>query len=314
MKDRHLSGLNKSRAVILCGGKGSRLGTLTRNIPKPLLKVHGRPLLWYLVLTLLKYGFRYLLFPVGYKGDLIQEFLHKEFDGLDISIECVDTGENASIADRLLKIADRIPSGSDFFLVNGDTYFNFDISDMYNFHLKQDALLTMSSVQFYSQYGLIIEDENGLASFSRDERFCHMALDEKRKGFVNAGLVWLKKEALELIDKNAPGNFEHDLYPKIIAQGRAAHYHIDGDWFAVDTPKDLAILNGVMEDSHLRVGDVVKKAQNELLVSRYSYSVCYVPDDKEFWKSVLNKTVIPHQVELQPGPDAGKNLCWLNCP
>ena len=65
--------------VILCGGRGSRLAPITNTIPKSLIKIHEKPILWYVFLTLFKYGFRKFIFPLGYKGEMIEEFTTREF-------------------------------------------------------------------------------------------------------------------------------------------------------------------------------------------------------------------------------------------
>ena len=59
----------KKIAVVLCGGKGSRMGGLTKNLPKPLLKIHGKPIIWYSIKILNSYGFNKIIFPLGYKGE-----------------------------------------------------------------------------------------------------------------------------------------------------------------------------------------------------------------------------------------------------
>lgn len=307
--------LREKRAVVLCGGRGSRLGALTEDLPKPLMRVHEHPLLWYVVLTLKKHGFRKLVFPLGYKGDKIRAFLEREFRELDLVLECHDTGEDASIGARLAQVTSGWSADEDFFLVNGDTFFDFDVLEMYRLHRRRNALLTLSSVEIRSQYGLIVEDKGRVVGFERDQRVSSLALDRdgKRTGFVNAGLVWLRREALEHVELARSKNFEQELYPRLIALGRVAHHRIDGHWFPVDTAKDLSIINGTATDSRIEIGDIVKTAKKDL-ASRYSYSVRYVPDVEAFWRSVLSKTVVPHQVEVQPGPEQGKEICWLKCP
>jgi glucose-1-phosphate cytidylyltransferase len=307
--------LRETRAVVLCGGRGSRLGALTEELPKPLVHVHEHPLLWYVVLTLKKHGFRRLVFPLGYKGEKIRAFLEQELADLDLVFECHDTGADASIGARLAQVTHGWERDEDFFLVNGDTFFDFDVLEMYRLHRRRNALLTLSSVEIRSQYGLIVEEQGRVVGFERDQRVASLALDRAgtRTGYVNAGLVWLKREALEHIDLAASKNFEQELYPRLIALGRVAHQRIDGHWFPVDTAKDLSIINGTASDSRIEIGEIVKTAKKDL-ASRYSYSVRYVPDVQSFWRSVLDKTVVPHQVEVQPGPEAGKEICWLKCP
>lgn len=307
------SPLQNTWAVILCGGRGSRLGSLTDAVPKPLLNVHDKPILWYIFLTLYRQGFRRFIFPIGYKGELIEGFITQEFEGYDCMLRFVETGVDTRIAKRLQIATKIIPDQDNFFLLNGDTIFDFDIEGMYHYHLKKKALVTLTSVEIISPYGIIVEKDGSLFDFSRDRRVSHFSLDHDAniKGYVNAGLSWLNKDSLKLIDLESCENFEQDLYPKVISQGRAAHYKIFGSWFAIDTQKDLHTIN-LETETKQEIGKIMMEKKKNL-ASRYSYQTRYLEDIRVIKEKIMNQTIIPHQVEVQPGPDAGP-LCWLRCP
>ena len=78
-------------AVILCGGHGRRLGRTTDTMPKSLLKVSNKPILWYIYLILYKNGFRNFIFPLGYKGHIIKNYIKSEFGKLDCNFNLIDT-------------------------------------------------------------------------------------------------------------------------------------------------------------------------------------------------------------------------------
>ena len=82
--------LNNIWAVILCGGRGSRLGSITETTPKPLVKVHDKPILWYIMNNLISKGIKKFIFPLGYKGEMIEEFVCSNYDGNDFDIVCVE--------------------------------------------------------------------------------------------------------------------------------------------------------------------------------------------------------------------------------
>ncbi len=87
-------------AIILCGGKGTRLGLLGKKIPKTMVKIHGREILWYIINILKKNNFNHLILPLGYKGNKIRNFFKKNkkiFDKVDL----VDTGLNSNIGKRI---------------------------------------------------------------------------------------------------------------------------------------------------------------------------------------------------------------------
>ena len=97
--------INKRTAIILCGGKGSRLGSIGKKIPKTLVEIHSKPILWYIIKNLLKNKFNHLILPVGYKSQMIRSYIDKnkdEFSGAKIDI--VNTGVDTIISKRIFKI------------------------------------------------------------------------------------------------------------------------------------------------------------------------------------------------------------------
>ena len=238
--------------VVLCGGRGSRLAPITNSIPKSLVKVHEKPILWYVFLTLFKYGFRQFIFPLGYKGEMIKEFVAQEFKDRECALMFFDTGVDAPIAQRLEKVKNTIPEHDDFFLINGDTLFDFDIQSMYKFHHERSALLTLSSTDYISTYGIILEESNQVTDFVYGSKVARIFMDKNCtvEGYRNAGFTWLNKDALQLINLAECNNFEDALIREVVKTGRAYHYRIGGDWFPVETQKDLDIISGMGKTKH----------------------------------------------------------------
>ena len=255
-------------AVVLCGGRGSRLGPVTNERPKALVEIHDKPILWYVFLSLYRHGVRNFVFPLGYKGQMIEEYVREISRGMDCNIVCVDTGEDTEIADRVAKILPFVPDHSDFLILNSDTIFEFDIDEMYRLHRSKNALVTLSSVEVVSSWGLILLKENGdLAGFDRERKVHQMRSKEapSLEGVVNSGIAWLNKDAFSFVDLNVCRDFETHLYSKLIEMGRAAHYYLRGSWFPIDTPKDLNVMNLAIGDRHESGG--VAKAVKERLTS-----------------------------------------------
>jgi glucose-1-phosphate cytidylyltransferase len=164
----------------------------------------------------------------------------------------MDTGENTSIAGRISQISDFIPDGEDFFLINSDTIFDFDINSMYEQHKKDNSLVTLSSVEVTSPWGIIymkerISGPGEVVGFDRKRKIRYVASGPDAHGLINSGLAYLNKDALKCVDLESPEavyDFESVLYSKIISMGRLRHYQLEGIWFPIDTPKDLSIING----------------------------------------------------------------------
>ena len=84
-------------AVILCGGKGTRLGALGKKLPKSLVRIDGKPIIWYILKTLKKNKFNHFILPVGYKGSMISNYIRNNNEFKDYKIQLINTGTNSSI-------------------------------------------------------------------------------------------------------------------------------------------------------------------------------------------------------------------------
>ena len=250
-------------AVILCGGRGARMGDLTKRHPKPMLRVHDRPIIWFVIASVVRAGVRNIIFPLGYGGESIQKFVESDLIVSDVNYHFIDTGRDTPIGNRLDQVVHLVPDNHSFLLINGDTIFDFDLAEMAKAHQRSSAMVTLSSVQITSAYGLIIVRDGEVLDFTRDSRVEKYVVADGGgtvDGHVNAGICYLQKESLFQIDFGKSENFEADLYPQIIRQGGANLYHIKDFWYSIDTPKDLAVAN----DSRDPVCDRVRELKIEL--------------------------------------------------
>ena len=252
-------------AVILCGGRGSRMGNLASDMPKPLLPVHGKPILWYTFWTLYKHGFRNFVLPLGYKGEMVDEYMWGLARDSGCQILSRDTGNDTPIAQRIDQISDMIPDNMDFLLLNSDTIFDFDIEGMYQTHKDTNSLVTLSSVEVVSSWGLILMKGEKLTGFDRQRKVRQLISDNTSgtHGLVNSGLAYINKAALAHVDLNGCEDFETSLYQRIIGMKRATHFQLRGLWFPIDTPKDLQVINLTIEDRHAS-GHAVKTVRDSL--------------------------------------------------
>ena len=132
-------------AIILCGGKGTRLGALSKKIPKTLIKIHNERILWFIIKILKKNKFNHFILPIGYKGKQIKKFIKRTFNNENIKI--FNTGFNTSISSRIHKVKKYIKS-DDFLLLNGDAIFNFNLVKIYKNHVKNKTKMTFISFGF----------------------------------------------------------------------------------------------------------------------------------------------------------------------
>lgn len=145
------------KVVVLCGGRGSRLSPLTDRIPKPLVTLNGKPLLFHLVDSYVKKGFREFIICTGYRADMIKEFF--ESSCLDANVEFSDSGETAGILERLYNARELMTE--QVFVAYGDTLINLDLKAMLASHRNSEAKVTITTANVRSPFGLVGVDKDG---------------------------------------------------------------------------------------------------------------------------------------------------------
>ncbi len=229
-------------AVILCGGKGTRLGSITKKIPKSMVKINEKPIIWYILKTLKYNNFNHFILPVGYKGDQIKKYIAtKDFN--DFNVKIVSTGVNTPIAKRIFKIKKFINSDN-FLLLNGDAIFDFNLDKIFRKHIKNNK----SSVTFLGSetnlpYGTIVLSNGLVKNFQRDVIFNAVKIANKSNNtaYVYSGMVILNNK---ILNENFQflKNFEIELYPKIIKNYKCKFQKLFGFWHSIDNIKDIKTL------------------------------------------------------------------------
>jgi len=175
-------------AIILAGGFGTRLREVIKDVPKPMADINGKPFLEILLRYLKKRHPYDRLLSVGYKQEVIVEYFKDSFAGIDIIYTKEDKplGTGGAIKRALEKIDD-----TQVFVLNGDTFFDIDLEDMKNFHLKSCADITISlkKMKNFDRYGSVILDKNRVLKF-KEKRFV-------KSGYINGGIYILKTDILK---------------------------------------------------------------------------------------------------------------------
>jgi NDP-sugar pyrophosphorylase family protein len=131
-------------AVVLCGGIGTRIKEITHSIPKSLIKIQKKPLIWFTISSLLKSGVNKIIFPLGYKGNQIENYLKNDFKNNLHQFSIIKTGINTEIIDRIKKIAPLLKDHESFVFTNSDTLFSFDLKKFISFHQKNKYKISLS--------------------------------------------------------------------------------------------------------------------------------------------------------------------------
>jgi glucose-1-phosphate cytidylyltransferase len=220
------------KVAILCGGRGTRLREHTQSIPKPLVEIGGRPILWHVIQIYLAQGFRRFVLLTGYKAEMIEHFAQGERWPEGTVVECVDTGLETPTGGRLRVAADAL-NGDRFCATYADGVADIDLHALLSDHANHGASATMTVVRPELQFGVAELNGDGLVrGFIEKPRSDH---------WINGGFFCFEPSVLELIDEDAV--LEREPLEKLAAQGRLRAYQHHGFWDCMDTYKDAVLLN-----------------------------------------------------------------------
>ena len=246
------------KVVILCGGQGSRIRDVSEVLPKPMLSIGDRPILWHIMKIYSSYGFKEFILCLGYKGWMIKDFFinytskisdislslgredslffHNANDEFDWKITLAETGENAQTGARVKRI-ERYLKGSDHFcLTYGDGVANVDLNALVKQHRASKMTATITGVHPIGRFGEIEIDENRITEFNEKPNVS--------TGLINGGFMVMNTKAIGKYFTDEEGlNLETDVMPKIVKDGQMGIYRHEGFWNCMDTPREYSNLN-----------------------------------------------------------------------
>lgn len=214
------------KVVLFCGGLGMRLRSAPDNVPKPMIPIGPRPIIWHLMKYYAHHGLRDFILCLGHRGEVIRSQLQDE-DG-DWSITFVDTGIDASIGQRL-RAVEPLLQGEEIFCANyADGLTDLPFADQMAHFLRHDRVAGFLSVRPNLSYHAVAATPDGLVT-----GFHGIAQTDLR---VNGGFFIFKQDIFRYIRD------EEDLveqpFQRLIQSGQLVTYSYDGFWIAVDTAKD----------------------------------------------------------------------------
>ena len=246
--------------VILCGGRGTRLGQETKVLPKPLVEVGGRPILWHIMDHYARYGFKRFVLCLGYKGQMIRDYFlnyhvhNNDFtvcldgkavqvtphldDIVDWEVTCAETGQLAQTGSRVRRIAKYVKS--EYFLCTyGDGICDVNLHDLIKFHQAHGKLATLTGVHPPARFGeLMLQDESRVARFSEKPQM--------GEGYVNGGFFVFNREVFDYLSEDDDCVLERAPMERLAADGQLQVYKHHGFWRCMDTPKDRDELDNLL--------------------------------------------------------------------
>jgi glucose-1-phosphate cytidylyltransferase len=218
--------------AILCGGRGTRLQESTQSIPKPLVEIGGRPIVWHVIQIYAVQGFRRFVLMTGYRGEMIAEFAAAESWPEGVTVECVETGLETPTGGRLHLARERMGEGT-VCATYADGVADIDLGSLLSSHRDTGSVATMTVVRPELQFGV--------TRLGEDDRVLGFEEKPRSEQWINGGFFCLEPEAFEYLDDSSV--LERRPLERLAANGRLSAYRHTGFWECMDTYKDAVHLN-----------------------------------------------------------------------
>lgn len=236
--------------VILCGGKGTRIREETELIPKPLVTIGEKPILWHIMKIYSSQGFNKFVLLLGYKGDKIKSFflnypwiVHnfniitgkdkaisplngEKLDNWEITF--LDTGQDSFTGRRLYLAKNLLENQEQFMLTYGDGVADIDLNSLLKFHKFRKDILTVTGVKSVSKQGKIVHENGTIHGFIEKP-----ILDD----LINGGFMIMNREIFSYLSSDNK-MIEYDLIPRLVKERKAGVFYHPGFWHPMDTFQD----------------------------------------------------------------------------
>lgn len=222
--------MGKPPVVILCGGRGTRLRERTESVPKALVEIGGRPIVWHVIQIYAAQGFDRFLLATGYLGGAVAEFAAAQRWPEGVEVECVETGLDTPTGGRVALLGERLAGGR-FCLTYADGVADVDLGALLRFHAAGGALATMTVVRPNLQWGVAELDGDRVAGFVEKPR---------SERWINGGFLCCEPGVLDYLDDESV--LEREPLARIAAAGELRAFRHEGFWDCMDTYKDAVVL------------------------------------------------------------------------
>tara|TARA_A100001037_G_C15006121_1_gene569477 strand:- start:154 stop:843 length:690 start_codon:yes stop_codon:yes gene_type:complete len=214
------------KVVILAGGFGTRLSEYTKDIPKPMVKINGIPIIVHIMKHYFKYGYKDFYVALGYKGKVLRDFFKKK--NFKWNVKLIDTGKKTMTGGRLLRL-NRLLKNETFLMTYGDGVSNVNIKKLVNFHFKSKKIVTLTAVRPPARFGAIKIKNNIVKSFREKSK-----LDE---GWINGGFFVINPSFFKFI-KGDHTYLEKEPLERASKKKQLAAFKHKEFWQCMDTKRD----------------------------------------------------------------------------
>ena len=246
------------KVIILAGGYGTRLSEQTEIIPKPMVTIGDRPILWHIMKSYAHFGHKDFYLALGYKSEVIKKYflnyrsLNSDFsvdlssgliephqiEDIDWQVTLVDTGNDSLTGGRVKRLQSYIDNET-FMLTYGDGLSDINLKALLEFHESHGKMVTISAVHPTARFGELEITNNTVTSFQEKP--------QTKKGWINGGFFVIEPEFFELIEGDNTA-LEGDPLEKVAAMGELMAFHHDGFWQCMDTKRDRDYLEELWQN------------------------------------------------------------------
>ena len=250
-------GVNQVKVIILAGGFGSRLSEYTETIPKPMVTIGGRPILWHIMRRYAHSGHKDFYLALGYKAEVIKEYflnyrsLNSDFtvdlssgkieplqtDDADWRVTLVHTGLESMTGGRVKRLQSFI-GNEPFMLTYGDGVADIDLNALLKFHKSHGKMVTVSAVHPGARFGELVINESKVNSFQEKPQM--------GQGWINGGFFVIQPEFFDLISGDET-ILEGKPLEQAARMGELMAYKHDGFWQCMDTKRDRDMLEDLWQ-------------------------------------------------------------------
>tara|TARA_Y100001970_G_scaffold168897_1_gene206541 strand:+ start:19805 stop:20575 length:771 start_codon:yes stop_codon:yes gene_type:complete len=247
------------KVIILAGGYGTRLGNITESIPKPMVMVGNKPIIWHIMKIYSYYGFNDFIISLGYKSNVIKEYFYNykiynndfEIDlgndnirilsnhsELEWKIKLVDTGVDTLKGARIKRLEKYLDDVN--MVTYGDGISNININELHDFHKSHKKMLTISGVHPPARFGEFVEKDNRIISFEEKSDSSH--------GTINGGFMVFNKSFLEYLNCDENCDLEKGPFEELAMKSEIMLYKHTGKWACMDHERDVQYLNKLWKE------------------------------------------------------------------
>ena len=227
----------KMKTVILCGGRGMRLGEHGINVPKALIEIGGKPLLWHILKYYAYFGFNDFVLCLGYLGTEIQAYFEAYPE--DWNITFADTGLDTNTGGRLKLIKNYLGEDEEFCVTYGDGLAGVDLPRLLQFHRSHKKIATLTAVNPRSQFGVLkLDEENAVTEFQEKPLL---------KEWINGGFFVFNRRIFDYLTDDSI--LEREPFERLANEREVMAFKHSGFWKCLDTYKDNLEFNQLWDEN-----------------------------------------------------------------